>query len=137
MSSRKIGSPSGTAERYPPVGVLVDRAGLVLRAPLTDRIGEGEAAQPGRSGGQHAVQRRDGRGHVVGRVPGEKSACPQQVEPRRLLGAIGGQFVVQRPGEQAEFVAQAHVVTGQIARSGRQIMRGDRGEAVLAPAFGR
>ena len=89
--------PVGTGQRHPPVGVLVDGAGLVLRTPVADRVGQRDAQHPGRGQRQVAVQGQD-RLVDVGAL-GETGAAAYLREPGLPLGGRGGELRRRgRPG---------------------------------------
>ena len=96
------------------------------------------------------MQRQHGGLHLgvggVRRRPGPAPACaastvsgpqrpapPQLLQPGAALGIVGGQFLVQRPGQQTQRIPQPHMVAGQITGGRRQVVGGHRGQAVLPP----
>ncbi len=67
-----------------------------------------------------------------------QQADPDGVRPARPPARPLSEAVPRSagPGEQVELLAQPDVLPGQITRGGRQVVRGDRGQAVLPPPLG-
>ena len=82
------------------------------------------------------MQREHHLDGVVGPLRGEQPVAHQGAEPFGLLVLGVGKFGLQRLGEQAEVLAQADMVACEVAERRGQVVRGDRGHAVLAPAVG-
>ncbi len=87
----------GAGQRHPPVGVLVGGARLVLGAPVADRVGERDAAQPRRGQRQVAVQRRGSRPRPRRLVVRADQPAPAHLgQPRLALRVVGGGLLVHR-----------------------------------------
>ena len=52
------------------------------------------------------------------------SSKPEDLGP--ILLSVVGQFLLDRPGQQSQFMSQPNVIAGQVAGGGRQIMGGHR-----------
>lgn len=129
-------APVRTGQRDPPVGVFVCGAGLVLGATVTDGVGERQPQQPRRRPAQVLVQRQDDLLRVVFAFI-EQPHPAQLGQPRRQLGTVGLELLGDGPGQQSQRVTQPHMVARQVAGRRRQVVGGDRGQAVLPPALRR
>ena len=101
-SSSSSFSPSGPAQRHPPVRVFVGGARLILGAQVADGVGQRQRQQPRRRAAQIPVQRAD---HLVDagvvQIAAQQPDAAQFGQPGGLLAAIGGQFLVGRTGSAA------------------------------------
>jgi hypothetical protein len=114
------------AQRHLPVGVLLVGARLVLGAPLPHRVGERDTEE--HRGGlrdQH-VQRLDELS--LRRVLTDEPALDEQRDHRVPLLARLASDHVGGLGQQAQPLAQVHVLSREVSGGGRKVVRGDRGE---------
>ena len=133
-SSSRIGRLVGTAEGHPPVGVLVDGAGLVLRTPVAHRVGQRDAPQPRRRPRQVGVQRLDRR-LDVGTVALEQPDPAELAQPGLALDRVDGELLLDRAGQQSQRRAQPDVVAREVARRRRQVVGRHRRQAPLPPSL--
>ena len=104
---------------------------------VADRVGQRQRQQPRRGPAQVCGAGPARPAPIVGSGPSASSPTRRSSASHAgLLGAVGGEFLVDGPGQQAQLVAQPHMLAGQVAGRRRQVVRGDRRQAVLPPPLG-
>lgn len=105
---------------------------------LTDCVGQSQGQQARWCSSQISVEAYDDAllaGLPVGVIA--QQADPTQFSgPGLLFFSVVGHFVGNRPGQQTQRMPEFDVFGIEVARRGRQVVRGHRGQAQFAPPLG-